>query len=137
MQVAPLMLDQYNRYHITEGDAFVVTDASGAEVKIGPGWLAITEEEYRHLGGDPSPEYREPYRRIEVDVTDIAGFRRVVETGLETLQHRRKNLNDVKPDRDKTNIAGVPVTERDICAMIVRIDEDIKSAKALLEKLAP
>lgn len=37
------------RIHITEGSAFRVRDEHGHETFIGPGWLAITEVEYKGL----------------------------------------------------------------------------------------
>lgn len=36
------------RYHFTDGEPFTVRTAEG-EVKLGKGWLAITEEEYAAL----------------------------------------------------------------------------------------
>lgn len=41
----------HHRYHITEGNAFEVTDEAGEKVQIGPGWLAISEAEYTQLRG--------------------------------------------------------------------------------------
>jgi hypothetical protein len=37
------------RYHFTQGVAVEVRTPDGGVHRIGPGWLAITEEEYRHL----------------------------------------------------------------------------------------
>jgi hypothetical protein len=124
-----------NRYHITEGNAFMVSTPEGV-VRIGPGWLAITEAEYAQLraaapqspspaevgGGDPDrllkaidklSEFVRPPR-----VRSEAGIHSGTNKLLVVPSHRWKTFTDAV-EKVKARSAPVPAPPADLVGELV------------------
>lgn len=93
--------DGPHRYHFTEGTAVTVATDEGQTVRIGPGWLAITEAEYAQLRHPPA-------------VVDLAG--------LSDAQVR-----ELEAEFAAAAVTGAPILAETSSPIPDRLDDDLRA----------